>query len=271
MKFIHRIGLRATASQRREMTVLGMKLPVEIALLGGDPLLAFDVDEDHPNWPKLAFLFQSWQASDFLRTEFSAEEIDTARWLEIAAWHHGCPQPDESTFGFLRVTYDLADWCEKCGIGKKQKAPFQMRCEPKWGPNGILQMIWVYDELFVMPEVWSSIFRPRGIGCRAVLDRAEAELKTVVQLTIDDTVSIVTNALSSTQCPTCGRVKYVLPTRGAFPMLTDVPSAVLVKTSEYFGSGPQADRRILASQEIAHAFTAGTIRGASCKPVQAPP
>lgn len=48
MKFVHRIGVRASKAQRKELEMLGLNIPAGISLPGGgDPLVAFDVDEDH--------------------------------------------------------------------------------------------------------------------------------------------------------------------------------------------------------------------------------
>jgi hypothetical protein len=51
MVVVHRISLRATEAQRRKLQTLSVKLPTGVVLpRGGDPLVAFDVEEDHPNW-----------------------------------------------------------------------------------------------------------------------------------------------------------------------------------------------------------------------------
>ncbi len=270
MKFLHRIGLRASPAQRRELEALDLKVPAGIVLPGGgDPLLAFDVDEDHPNWEALATRFQKWNASDLLRTEFSKKELGAAEWLQLVSdWHHGYPQPDDGRFGYRNVTYDLTDWCEQCGVGMKQKAPFQMEGEPRWGKNDILQLNWVFDEYFVTPETWSSVFRPHGIGCRPVTDTNGVELKTVVQVVIEEDVGIVTGTLPSERCAKCGWLKYLPVTRGPFPPLTGKPSHAMVRTREYFGSGGVAYKPVLISQEIARSLTAAKVRGASVKPVQ---
>lgn len=271
MRIVHRIGLRATAAQRSELEALGVKLPSGVALPGGgDPVLAFDVDENHPTWPSLLLLFQRWRASDMVRTEFAKKEVESARWLEIGAWHHGYPQPNEDVFGYRQATYDLANWCERCGIGKRQKAPFQMKCDPKWGRNAMMQLVWVYDELFTTPDAWTRVFKPAGVECRPVLNTKGVELKTVVQLVVEVAVGIIADGLVSDRCGRCERTKYLPVTRGYFPALREAPTAPIVRTREYFGSGAQADQRLLSSQDLARALTAGDIRGASFKPVAEP-
>lgn len=272
MVIVHRISLRATESQRRELQALGITLPPGIVLPGeGDPLVAFDVEEAHPHWKALEQLLRHWDAGDSVSTRFAKAEIEAARWLNLVPeWHHGYPQPgeDELGFGYRQATYDLTDWCDQCGIGMRQKAPFQMKSEPKWGRRGILQLNWVFDEYFVTPEIWSSVFRPHGIGCQPVMNTKRAELKAVVQLVVEEAVGLVTEGLASERCTKCQRVKYLPVTRGAFPALTTKPTRGMVKTKEYFGSGAAAHQRVLISQALAQAFTAAKVRGASFWPVQ---
>ena len=273
MRFIHRIGLSATPSQLRELEALGVaaRRPAGTGLPGDSlTFVAFDVDEAHPNWSTLRLLFDKWKVSDFLTTEFTKHEMESARWLELVPdWHHGYPQPEQD-FGFLGTTYDLADWCAECGIGLKQKAPFQMKGELKWGRRGILQLNWIFDEFFVTPEVWSGIFEPRGVACRPVVNVKGAPLKTVVQLVIAEEVGIATHGLAPERCAKCRRVKYRPVTRGFFPALTTLPTSAIARTKEAFGSGAAAHNRVLISQELAQALTADGVRGASLKPVAEP-
>lgn len=272
MVVVHRITLRATETQRQKLQMLGLKLPAGIALPGGgDPYLAFDVEEDHPNWATLQRLFREWDTGDLVSTRFSKNEIKAATWLALVPdWHHGYPQPDEVTFGYRHATYDLSGWCDACGIGLKQNAPFQMKGEPKWGRRGILQLNWVFGEYFVRPEVWSSIFKPRGIACRAVTNKKGVELTTVVQLVVEEEVGIVTDGLSPERCAKCGREKYLPFTRGFFPAPTTKPMGAIVKTRERFGSGAAANQCVLVSQELARALADAEVQGASFHPVAEP-
>ena len=269
MRFIHRIGFRATDGQRQTLQELGVQMRSMIAMPGGgNPLVSFDVAEDHPRWSRIRALLQEWGKSEGdVITEFSKQEIEAARWLEIAAWHHGYPQPRDDEFGYRVATYDLTDWCEPCGIGMKQRASFQMKREPKWGRRGIYQLIWVYDELFVKPEVWAGVFEPRGIHCRSVTNTRGAELSTVVQLVIDEEVAIATEGLAFETCQTCGRSKLSPAIRGFFPAPLSEPRGAMARTREYFGSGGQADKRVLISQDLARALAAASVRGASFTPV----
>lgn len=270
MRIMHRVAFAATPAEKQQLDDLGIKLSTVTAMPGGgDPFIAFDIAEDDPRWLQLRSLLHRWGRSEGnVSTSFTKKELESARWLELGAWHHGYPQPDEDVFGYRQATYDLADWCETCGIGMKQKAPFQMKSEPKWGRNGILQLIWVYDELFVTPKVWTTVFKPHGIGSRPVMNTKGVELKTVVQLVVDENVGVVTEGLPSERCARCGRAKYLPVTRGPFPALTGKPSHAMAKTREYFGSGAAAQKRVLVSQELARSAIAEKVRGASFWPVQ---
>lgn len=142
-----------------------------------------------------------------------------------------------------------------------------MKGEPKWGRNGLLQLTWVYDELFVTPEIWSGVFEPAGVACRPVLSSKGVELKTVVQLVIEEAVGVATEGLMFVRCEHCGRTKYLPPTRGAFPGLREVPTAAMAWTAEHFGSGGQGDRRILVRHDLARSLTTAGARGQVLRPV----
>lgn len=269
MKIVHRVGLGMDLAKRKALEALRVRLPREISMPGGGyPFIYFDIDESHPSWTRVRDLIERWGASDVLRTEFSADEINNAHWLEITAQHRGFPQPDPDSFGYLKATYDLTDWCNLCGIGKVQNAPFRIEGEPNWARVGVFQLVWVYDELFVSKKVWESIFRPLGIPGRLVCDKEGNELQTVVQLDIEDSVDIDVSGIELSKCEKCGRAKYLPIARGMFPALTNQPSRDLVRTRVNFGSGGQASMRIIGSQALWMTLVREHMRGLSVRPVR---
>ncbi|MBK9260401.1 MAG: hypothetical protein IPM54_11265 [Polyangiaceae bacterium] len=233
-----------------------------------EPFVGFDIAEDHPNWLLLCSLLQQWgKKLGYVRTEFTQHEIDSARWLQLAAWGNGYPQPQDLE-GYTNVTYDLTHACMKCMHGAVQNAPFRIKGEPKWNRRGIMTLIWVFEEFFVPPAVWETVFKPFGIGCRSVTNRKGIELKTVVQLVVDEEVDVVTDGLTPISCDACGRDKYQWVTRGMFPPLVKEPVAAMAKTRQLFGDG-WGVRGVLISQELARALTAHNVRGAEFTPVDA--
>jgi hypothetical protein len=264
MQIIHRISISATPKDRRELAAFGI-------VVGANGFVTFEVDEQHEHWSALAKWIQARRAVDVVSTKFSKREIDAAPWLALVPdWHHGYPQPREEVFGYREVTYDLTNYCKRCGVGLKQKAPFQMKGEPKWDRNSILQLNWIFDEYFVTPAVWERIFKPQGIGSCSVTNTKGVELKSVIQLVVEEQIGIVTDSLPGVTCPSCGRVKYAPVARGPFPSLVGKPFAPMTKTREYFGSGGSGYNAVLISQELARLMSKEKVRGASVKPVKTP-
>lgn len=143
-----------------------------------------------------------------------------------------------------------------------------MKGEPKWGRNSILQVNWVFDEYFVRPEIWATVFKTRGINCRPVINTKAVELKSVVQLVVEEEVGVVTDGRVAERCSSCRRVKYLPVTKGMFPALMHEPSSAMVRTTEYFGCGAVAQKCLLVSASIASALAAEKVRGASLRPVE---
>jgi hypothetical protein len=231
----------------------------------------FLVDESQEIWPAVEKWIARRKPLHFVYAKFSKQEVEAARWLNLRAdWHHGYPQPDADEFGFLGVTYDLTNFCRECGIGKRQKAPFQMKGEPKWGLKSILQLNWIFDEYFVTPEVWRKVFEPAGVRHLQVTNTKGVELKTVVQLIVDEQVGIDTSSVPFEECPRCHRRKYQYAgiSRGPFPALVDQPSKMMVKTKAYFGSGASAEHCVLVPQQVARAMRVTKVRGATLQPLR---
>ena len=258
----------ADAFDRREIDQLGVtRVRVLLGLGGTSTYTYFDVAESDAAWPAVRDWAKRRKPSDSVTTSFSKPEITAAGWLEVASdWHHGYPQPEDD-FGYLEVTFDLTDYCAECGTGARQSAPFRMRGEPRWGRRAILQLNWEFGDYFVLPEVWLAVFKPHGVLHRPVTNRKGVELKTVVQLVVDEQIAVVTDGLTGQPCPTCGVTKYLPVTRGPAPALVTRPTGHMARTREWFGSGHGAYRAVLISRSLREALEANGVRGASVIPV----
>jgi hypothetical protein len=266
LQILHRIAFVAREADLREIDRLGVKLhPTGLVPAG---FISFDASESAANWPAVReWLERTGFGEHWVRTVFTKQEIDEARWLNLQPdWHHGYPQPDDD-FGYTRTTYDPSDYCTSCGVGGHQKAPFVMAGEPKWGTRSILQLNWVFDEYFVTPEVAKTLFEPFGIGSRPVLNRRGSELQTAVQLIVDERVSIRTDGLASETCSRCGRVKYLPISRGPLPALVAEPVGHMARTNEVFGSGGRSFNAVIVTQALARAIRAAGVKGVSFRPV----
>jgi hypothetical protein len=204
----------------------------------GEGLQSFEVEEGWTAWPQLKRIIERFDALDIVSTQATVGECAAATWLHVIPdWHHGYPMPDDD-FGYLELTYELANYCPSCGLGAVQNAPFRMRGEPKWGRRAIVQLNWVFDEYFVTPEVWKAIFEPHAIPARRVLRHSTGQtLTTVVQLVIDGIAStpVQLGHHRSEWCQRCERRKYVPFVRGCFPAFVGAPgNASLFKESGVF-------------------------------------
>ncbi len=266
MRHVQRISLRMTPEQRRQVEDLGFKVPPGYLLGSDTPLVTFDAAEDHPNWPTLCGFMKQWSIAPFSEwTEFTPREIESARWLTLHAWNNGFPQPQDVD-EYRRVTFDLTRACSTCAFGDIQKAPFRLKGEPKWNRRGIMTTFWTHEEFFVPPAVWETVFKPFDIECRPVANAKGTLLKTVVQLVVEEEVDIVTTSLKPLPCASCHRTHYEWPVRGPFPAMVQEPTGAMARSRQGFGTG-YPYRAVFISQELARAFKAHNLRGATFVPV----
>lgn len=259
MDIVHRIGVHVDRSDQRELARLG--IDVQIGFAG------FDVSESAATWPAVLTWIRRRRPSDIVSARFTDDEIDAADWLALPAqFHQGYPQPDEDEFGYREATYDLTEFCDQCGIGLRQRAPFQMKGEPGWGRGGVMQLNWVFDEFFVTPAVWASIFDPY-VASQAVTNRSGIPLETVTQLVVDELVPLDVAGQASETCGRCGRLKYLPIVRGPIPRPASRPSSNMFKSAQWFGSGASAWRAVIVSRELGRAIRSSGIRGVSFLPL----
>jgi hypothetical protein len=266
VEIVHRVAIHVDPTVIDELRALGIDPNV-------DEILAwFDVAESAPNWPDIERWIRGRRPSDIASTRFTAAEIAAARWLvPSATQEQGFPQPREDEFGYREVTYDTSDYCSACGVGLRQKAPFQMKGDPNMGRRGLLQMHWVYDELFAAPAVWKSIFKPFGVAARPVTKPSGTVLQKVVQLVNDERVPVDVAGLGPARgdrlvCTVCGRTKYGSVVRGPQPVPLVEPRGHLARSAEWFGSGASASNIVLLSGDLAAALGDAGVRGVSLEP-----
>ncbi len=269
MKIQYRGSFAYDETMTRSLREMGISFKIVGESTGG--LVSFDVSEGCSNWSTVDAWLKEHDVVTCCTTKFTSGELKKARWLAVKpTWHHGYPKPDSNN-GYRDITYNLREYCKKCGVGKTQKAPFRMSGEPKWGKKYILQLNWVFDEYFVKPDLWRAVFEPLGIDCWPVLCyRTGEELETVVQLKVDtvleDPLDMMDHCLEV--CSECHRGKYLPFTRGMFPAMTSAPKDThIVKSREWFGSGASANRAIIVSQEIAKPIREQKIKGVSFTPL----
>ncbi|MBD1547458.1 hypothetical protein [Roseibium aggregatum] len=260
MKIFHRISVTLEPAIKNAFSKAGM--PLE----GG--FVSFDIEETDERWPDVEKIVHRHQLLDIITTKFSEEEISNSEYLAVEpTWHNGYPQPD-GDFGYLEKTYDLKEYCCKCGQGKVQAAPFRLKKPPNWGRRSVFQLNWVFDEYFVRTELWENAFRPHGIGCRpVVLHKTGEAISSVVQLEIEKKFDVgIPKDAPREVCPNCRRDKILPITRGFLPRpLVDVKQAMF-KSSQYFGSGGSAFRKVFVSSSLFNELRLRDVKGVDFSP-----
>jgi rRNA maturation protein Nop10 len=231
-------------------------------------IVSFDIPEDDARWEKVAAVCVNFKVFDTVRTQFSESELNDARFLAtFACGHHGYPEPRDG-HGYLAATFDLRDRCPACGLGKKQVAPFRIKNIKALGKRAILQLNWVFDEYFVTPDVWKSVFEPLGVGYREVLLHSTGSvLDSVVQLDICDSADVNVYDIPFKTCPACGRKKHQREPNGLYPVPV-MPRAAIFKSKQWFGIGVPL---VLVSHALYQRIGDAGLRGVTFQACAGPP
>jgi hypothetical protein len=258
LKIIHNIFLSVSDQEKQDFRTAGIELE--------SGFTAFQINEDDVRWPSVNLLVDRYSAVDTVRTVFSSSECKQAKYFGMRpSWHYGYPMPDDD-FGYLQ-DFDLSEYCARCGIGLKQLVPFRMKRAPPWGNKSIVQLNWVFDEFLVKPETWTNIFKPFGIDCLPVLlHREGTALDSVVQLKIERVMDLEMGDSPYEECGFCGRKKYLPITRGFLPQPQITDQSTLFKSSQYFGSGGNAFRLVIASANLYRSIVDSKLKGVTFAP-----
>ncbi len=268
MKIVYRFSINWNQSQVAQLERLGLTVEHRLPQDPEGGIAICLVEEGQPGWVEVSELMRSWKAFTYVTTEFTPEEIAGADYCRLIGEHHnGYPQPEDE---FIPVTYDTSDYCETCGTGLKQNAPFRVRNNLKWGRNDFLKLFLIPDEFFMPAERWRSLLAPRGVAAREVVDVKGKPLESVIQLDIQERVALDTGGAEGEVCSGCGRQRYPPHNRGFFPAPLDPPDAPIFRTQEYFGVGHSGFNCILVDASMAAFIQSKGLKGAKlwpCAPV----
>jgi hypothetical protein len=249
MRVFHRIA--ADLDERKDFLRVGIDLEDHVdSLTQYASSVVFRIEEADPRWSQVAKLVNPDRHIDLIETEFSDRELRGAQSVRfLSKSFGGYPEPSQD-LGYRDLTYDVSEYCETCGTGLRQKAPFRLAVEPKWGRRETFQLHWVFDEIFVKPTTWEEVFKPFEIGYWPVLSKSGKEYSSVMQLRVDSVAELdMPEGLPRQACPTCFRVKYLPLSRGFWPMPLGM-RAPIAKSSQYFGDGHAADRDMFVSHDL---------------------
>lgn len=216
--------------------------------------------ESDPRWARVREGLARKTLESLMRcTEYSSRELGDAAWLEMSPWLHGYPQPEDD-YAFLGATYENV--CTRCGWRDLQREPFRLHGEPRWGKRGIMSLFWVYDAIFVRPEVFAEVFAVNGYRCREVLSAGGKVLRTVVQVEVPGRVALDVSNQRGRICKSCNHRRHARSALKELPSLLEVPSHDVVLTVERFGEGLENCSAIVVSQRLRRLLGGAKVRGA---------
>ena len=275
MKIVHRVCYDVKQHPRAKTQFHGLGVNV---IEKGDLKLGlynyFDISEDHPNWKEVkSILHEEGLDPTSTTTQFTKKEITSAKWVQFVPDNMcGYPMPDLD-FGYKAVSFAPDSECPTCGSGKEQIAPIHLKGEPKLGRKQFMAIYWVY-KYFAIPEVF-DILNDEGItGFEAfpcLHYKSLDELKSVKQIKV---TSVLPPALISDNLvrdwSTCDHVKHNAIQRGMTKFTEQVLDGQpdVIYTNEWFGSGHQAFRLILASSRFVKVFMDNKWKGLSFAPIE---
>jgi hypothetical protein len=230
----------------------------------------FEISEDDPAWPELKRRIGDEYL--YVGTEFTDEERLNAEWCIMRGVH------DLHAAGREWIQDYYADQCSKCGAGWRQTAPFRIKKEPNLGKNQFSSFGCFY--LFCTPLVLDEFARQgiSGFEAQPVIlnkeNRPTESLKQLVVTTIAEPAIaeelVEHERYSRNDCPLCGKTWHVHYTRGMLPLRKEAlkPNVDFQLTNEWFGSGANARREILASQKVVRLILEKKWKGVEFVPIQ---
>lgn len=261
MEIIHRFGIKVSSTDApQRLAALGINVKFEGKGQTVSTIGSVRISENDIHWDEAVDILGAIAITEFTETEFSAAEINSAAALDLfSTGNRGYPQP-EKDLGYRDATFDLSEYCKKCGLGLRQVRPFRFLKEPVLNTS-VLQLNWVFDEFFVSREVWAKVFEPFGVGFwPVVFHKTGRELEKVVQLRIAHEMDVNIEGISLEACQVCGRLKAQMSFRGFAPEPSCIPAA-LFKSRQAFGPGSLSYRRVMVNQGIRREIEKARLRG----------
>lgn len=247
--------------------------------------LEFFIYEDNPRFQELKKAIQAFDIIAQVGTIYDKADEAQANWFIVSTGQYQYPQPED---GYKEATFDLSHYCNICGIGKVQNAPYRLKSEPKQQNSQFWGLHWEYEPIFVRQEAKNILEQEQIQGVRfsqPVLHRKNIPVQGIYQLHMDMTLNpgfnpYNTNRItckinneencnlnSDTKC--CGRIKFHHPRRGGylFEAATFSANKDIALSHEYFGSGASANRLVIVSKRFKEIMDKYKLKGLEFVPI----
>lgn len=267
MDVCHRIVFNPSTD--REFYNLVQKLDLKITLKA---LGSFEVCESDPVYPEVGRLVAIHKVADFYDTNFSDEEILSAKWLFALPTHElAYPQP-KSSFFTSSQTYSMK--CSRCGI-YQQVAPFRIEKEVNLHGKDFTMLIWA-AHLFAHQRVVDLLQKNKITGFepwKVLIHKTSKEARSLMQLYITSITKpgYVTQTPEQTEsCSECGTWKHPYPKLGKLRFKKDTFDEVLDMqlAGDWFGRGKIAYHPPIVSNKFAKLVLLNKLNGLRLKVVE---
>ena len=120
MRVVHRL---AVALEYRSMFLqAGIDLKDYVNEKYPDASVVVIVDEEDIRWPIVKTYIEGADVFDIVDTRFTDEELRSASYLSVLSlYFKGYPEPSDDR-GYLDITFDLTDYCDRCGCRRRLKS-----------------------------------------------------------------------------------------------------------------------------------------------------
>lgn len=228
---------------------------VPVHQVSGHHVATIDVFTSNPHWPWISNYVQKHNKLCLSDMIFTKQELLDAQWMYARSiWRFGYPEPS-SDFSYQNITYSQRDYCENCGSGLVQKAPFRIKKAPNWNRRHFFSLFWIEDELFISDTAKDALMNAgiTGISFQKVHKKnGKDTLDGVNQLMIDSILNegLIENGTyikHTTLCPSCNRKKLVFNCCEKLAFNKDIFLGAndIVKTHELFGDLPKLSARMI--------------------------
>jgi len=249
--------------------------------------LEFNLYEDNPDFSNIKAEVDKSGIEPQIATYYEKADIANADWFTVSTGEYQYPQPEDN-FGYLKATFNLDSYCNLCGIGKVQNAPFRLKTEPKQYNHQFWGLHWEFEPIFVRLETKIILEKEqiKGISfSQPVLHKKNVAIDNLYQLHVEtilpkafdsyNTKAITCKINNEENCNTdadlkcCSRVKFHHPMIGGYLFDNSIfnPEFDIVHSFEYFGSGGSANRLQVVSKRFKQIIDKNKLKGLSFTPI----
>jgi hypothetical protein len=299
MKIRHRFFYNMNNKQARTLQkwLVKFNLPYEIIDYGiVGKFIDFHIHETDEHFDKIEALIHKKKLHVQTGVVFDRQDLDNAEWLYINTSEEQYPQPEGT---FIEHTYDVSNYCARCGFGKNQIAPFRLKSDFEKNDLDFHGLHWVHDELFIRPNV-KQIFQEESISDLSYLhplhNKTNQEIETIYQIRMQTSSipGLITENLMPRICqpsghqkirkktgykafgvdkyrddlPYCGHTNFLYPKRDMIRFKKDLFSYKpdIFQSHELFGDGV-GHHLILVSQRFFQIVERHKLKGLVFTPV----